>query len=77
MIAHIPRTPKLLPPEYEPYRRLLAAVAVRAITDYAKPPQNLTLAEQESARRFVIEQTALIAELAQINEKRIKQLLGV
>lgn len=73
----IPRTPKLVPETFDPHRRLLAAIVIRAIKDVARPPQNLSPAERQSARSFVENQTDLIAAFAQTSELKIKQLLGV
>lgn len=66
-----------LPPHYDPIRRLFAAVAVLAVTDYIRPPKSLPDVDRDSARVFIQEQYGLIADLAQVNEETVVKTLNL
>jgi hypothetical protein len=65
-----PRLPRQIPEQYDPYRRLLAAVVLRAIRDVKHAIHG------GSARLFLSECSDLSSQFAGIPEPKIKQLLG-
>lgn len=78
MMLNIPRRISgELPAQYDPLRRLLAAVAVLAVTDYIRPPKNLSIRDRATAEIFVQENTALLADLAQVNEWTVIKTLNL
>jgi len=48
------RRGRLLPPDYDPGRRLVAAVTLKAVEDYLYPPKNLSQRARHSAREFLL-----------------------
>lgn len=59
-----PARSRRLPLTYDPYRRLLAAIAAQAVIDVLWPKSTLTQSERESARLFIRDQPELIADLS-------------
>lgn len=66
-----------LPDQYDPHRRLVAAVAVFALMDYLHPPKNLPQADRDSARAFCLsgEGQAIFEDLG-IHYRHINSTLG-
>lgn len=59
----------------DPYRRLLAAITLRAVKDYLAPPKRLSRVEVASAADFCRSEAWLIAWLLGCTECRIKRVL--
>lgn len=66
-----------LPANYDPIRRLFAAVAVLAVTDYIRPTKHLSGRDRTTAKMFIQENTDLIADLAQVNEETVVKTLNL
>lgn len=48
-----PKRSTVLPDQYDPGKRLLAAVVLRAVEDHIYPPRDLTPEERQSAAEFL------------------------
>lgn len=66
-----------VPPGHDPYRRLLAAVAYTAVTDYLFPKPNLPAYDRSTAKMFCQSPTGqqLLTDLG-ISPQRIKAVIG-
>jgi len=75
MKTTLPRMPRTLPNDYDPGRRLLAAVVVCAVRDHITPGADVTTDEQMSARLFLYQNLDLVADLAGVRPKQVKTML--
>jgi len=71
-----PRRTRCQPIAFDPYRRLMAAIAAQAVLDYLYPPQSLTQPDRESARLFCAEQFDLLADLSDTTPEFVSLVLG-
>ena len=71
------RSNYVLPPQHNPYRRLLAAIAYTAVTDYLFPASTLSDYDRATAEMFCKSPAGqqVFADL-NISPRRVKNLLG-
>ena len=71
-----PRKPVIVPPGFDPVRRLIAAYTVQAVMDFLYPPKCLTSKERQSAAEFVqSEEGQLLIAQFDISPDKIEQRL--
>ena len=71
-----PKRSTVLPEEYDPGKRLIAAVVLKAVEDHFYPPRDLTPAERQSAAEFLAsEEACALIEYLNIPVGKVKQTL--
>lgn len=76
MAKRIGRRGSILPDDYDPGRRLVAAVVLKAVEDCLYPTRDLTPAERQSAAEFLYsEEACAMIEYLNIPVGKVQQTL--